>query len=469
MLTEKIKTYQQQVLDFVNSISKERISQLYLISYGLLIDEINFHTLIKHFEKDQKDYFYYSKPEQDFFILNLGESLSFSFENVEQLNGFNSEFIKVKNNILNNFNEINLDPPLFFFTAKFPSVKTSEEWKSFESVKLFIPEIVLIKDESKTLLIVNIRVSSLIPEYVLAEQIISKINYFQNSDNSFSYKKLNNKINLLSKQDFSDWKHKVEKVLSGITNRKYDKVVLSRRTEFKFSEQISEADLALILDYKYPECFNFLYKINDSLFFSASPEKLFIIKNGDIFTEALAGSIERGKNDIEDKELETALTSSSKDVDEHKFVIDHLKSVLQAHCNEVIVDNVPSLKKLTNIQHLHTGLSAKINNELELFQLIKDIFPTPAVGGYPIRPTLEVIDQIEDFDRGLFTGFVGWLTQKNDGEFIVAIRSGLINRSKLYVYAGCGIVKDSDPKREFEETQLKSEAIISLFKYENED
>lgn len=470
MITENINTNQQQILDFIRSLKDKQISKSNLISYTLQIDDINFYSLIENFEKQKKDYSYYSKPEQNFFVLAIGETISYSFENIEQLNEFTPEFLKMKSNILSNFNEINFNPPLFFFTAKFPSSKSSEEWKVFDPVRLFIPETVFLKTESKTFMVVNISANLNRNGYPLSEQLANKINYFSNINNiSHNFKKLNSKINLCSLQNFTVWKQKVNKVLSEIKSRKYDKIVLSRYTEFELTDQFSESALAAKLDQKYPECFNFLYKVNSSLFFSASPEKLFIIEKGEIFTEALAGSIERGNNESEDKILERVLSKSAKDANEHRFVIDHLKTVLDKHCDKVTVDNSPSLRKLTNIQHLHTGLSGKVKKGFELFQLIKDIFPTPAVGGYPTRSTLKVIDQIEDFDRGLFTGFFGWVNSNNDGEFIVSIRSGLINENRLFVYAGCGIVSGSDPQREFEETQLKSEAIISLFQNENKN
>lgn len=461
--------YHQQILDFVSSFKDEQITKSNLISYALLTEDINLYSIIEHFEREQKDYFYYSKPEQNFFLLTLGEVLSFSFDNIEQLNKFSTEFSRIRHGIYNNFTDINYNPPLFFLSAKFPSNKLSMEWKTFSPVKLFIPELILVKANAKTYLIINTQPESNLNKSDLSERIINKLNYFTQINNFFYPGKLKPEIKLVSANNFSEWKSKVETVLSGIINLEYNKVVLSRRTDFKISEQIAASDLASVLDQKYPECFNFIYKVNGSLFFSASPEKLIIIENGQIHTEALAGSIERGYDDSEDKYLEIALTNSPKDIDEHVFVIDHLKSVLINYCSEVKIDKSPSFKKLTNIQHLHTGLSGKIKNGFEPFQLIKDIFPTPAVGGYPVRPTIKVIDQIEDFDRGLFTGFVGWMNLINEGEFIVSIRSGLINQNNLFVYAGCGIVAGSDPKKEFEETQLKSEAIISLFNYENKD
>lgn len=465
----KTNTPRQSINDFIKSSYNDRIHKSSLVSFTTETDEINFYSFINYLEEQNKDYFYYSRTEQGFQLAATGEALSLNFKDVEDLNNFSEDFSKIQNNIFHNFDKTNFHPPLFFFSAKFPSAKSSFEWKDYNNVKLYIPEIVFIKVRNRTYFTLNVKPHSNVNRLTLNDKLLELLTFLEQRSDNLPPRPEVASIKMLHKQDYTKWKVKVEEVLERIKNKEFEKLVLARSIEFDLSEKINPSELAVTLDNRYPECFNILYKVNGSLFFSASPEKLFIVENGEIHTEALAGSIERGYNESEDRKLENTLSSSSKDIDEHVYVIDHLKNVLKKYCREVNIDKSPSLKKLTNIQHLHTGLSGKTKNRFELLRFIKDIFPTPAVGGYPVEPTIKIIDQIEDFDRGLFTGFVGWLNQKSDGEFIVAIRSGLINNNKLYVYAGCGIVPGSDPEKEYEETQLKSEAIISLFKYENKD
>ena len=98
-----------------------------------------------------------------------------------------------------------------------------------------------------------------------------------------------------------------------------------------------------------------------------------------------------------------------------------------------------------------------------MFKIISSLFPTPAVCGIPKDLSLKMIEKSEDFDRGLFSGAVGWFNADNYGEFFVTIRSALIKEDKLYAYAGCGIVEGSDPKEEYEESILKLKPILSLF------
>ncbi len=187
----------------------------------------------------------------------------------------------------------------------------------------------------------------------------------------FQSNSIKSRIKSSKSEVFSDWQNKVNQVLKRIDKKEFDKVVLSRKTEFNLIDNFEMADFAFKLDKNYPECYNFIYKIKESIFFGASPEKLFFIKNNELHTEALAGSIERGNNDKEDKDFESILVESSKDIDEHIFVIDHLKYILNKYCSNVEIDESPSLKKLSNIQHLYTGLKGKIKSGLENLFIIR--------------------------------------------------------------------------------------------------
>lgn len=455
--------------DFISSLKNDKIKNLSIISFISQTDEFNFYSALTLLNQNPYNLLYYSIPKNDFYISASGEAFSRSFKNVEQLNKYSEEFSDFNKSIAHNFDSIDYSPPLLFYSAKFPSYKLSEEWREFEPVKFFIPQLILIKSDKKFFYVISIKTDSVIDKNSLVKNFTSIAEQLYKTDYSSQPNKSKASIKINRSECIDDWKKKIDLILSGIAKKEYDKVVLSRVTEFELLKGIEPSELAFLLDKKYPDCFNFIYKVKDTMFFSASPEMLFILKNGEIHTEALAGSIERGSNEQEDKSLETALIKSSKDIDEHLFVIDHLKNVLNKYCQNVKVDKSPLLKKLSNIQHLHTTLNGSLKNGLDLFSVIKDIFPTPAVGGYPVAQAINVIDKIEDFDRGLFTGFIGWMNLKNDGEFIVSIRSGLISKNKLYVYAGCGIVPGSDAKKEYEETQLKSDAIISLFNNENKN
>ena len=118
-----------------------------------------------------------------------------------------------------------------------------------------------------------------------------------------------------------------------------------------------------------------------------------------------------------------------------------------------------ALRKMANVQHLHTPIEARMPGERHVFELVERLHPTPAVGGLPKSRALCLINDNERFDRGWYAGPIGWIDAKGGGEFAVALRSALVQGRRAFLYAGCGIVSGSDPEREYEESRIKLEAM----------
>ncbi|HRI48128.1 MAG TPA: chorismate-binding protein, partial [Ignavibacteriaceae bacterium] len=183
-----------------------------------------------------------------------------------------------------------------------------------------------------------------------------------------------------------------------------------------------------------------------------------------LFTEALAGTAPISDNIEENKNLESILLSSEKEINEHKTVVEHIESVLNNFCSEVVLSNDVGVKKFNTIQHIWTPITGKLQSNYSIFQIVEKLFPTPAVCGAPKESALTYIKKIEEHKRGLYSGIVGWFNLNYNCEFSVAIRSGVISDKKLYAFAGCGIVEASKPETEFAETNLKFNTLLSLFK-----
>ncbi|MDZ7682556.1 MAG: chorismate-binding protein [Fodinibius sp.] len=128
--------------------------------------------------------------------------------------------------------------------------------------------------------------------------------------------------------------------------------------------------------------------------------------------------------------------------------------------------NRPEVKKLSNVQHLYTPIRVQLKEQVTMLDVIEQLHPTPAVGGYPWGDAAHHIDELEQFDRGWYAGPVGWFNVNGDGEFAVGIRSGLFTKNKAHFFAGCGIVADSDPQSEWEETNLKLKPMLSALQYD---
>jgi len=154
-----------------------------------------------------------------------------------------------------------------------------------------------------------------------------------------------------------------------------------------------------------------------------------------------------------------------KNGNEHNQVIDFIRDVALRYVLDYSQSET-SIKKFSNIQHIYTPIKGVLKSKDQIFDLVEDIFPTPAICGSPKSTALKYITDNEKFDRGMFSGIIGFINS-NGMDLSVAIRSALLTQNKLYVYAGCGIVDGSNPKSEFEETEIKMKTILSLFRYED--
>jgi menaquinone-specific isochorismate synthase len=211
---------------------------------------------------------------------------------------------------------------------------------------------------------------------------------------------------------------------------------------------------------RFPECYSFSVANGcGQSFIGASPERLVRVSKGVLETEALAGSARRGASASEDAALGAALLSSEKDLREQRHVLDSIVRRLAPLGLTLTFPEAPSLRKLANVQHLHTPVSATLPAGVHLLDALARLHPTPAVGGSPREEAVARIRDLEGFPRGLYAGAIGWMNSRGGGEFLVGIRSALVDGNTARLYAGAGIVAGSDPEKEFAETELKFRAM----------
>jgi len=267
--------------------------------------------------------------------------------------------------------------------------------------------------------------------------------------------------------EFKHWSNSVEKAKQQIRSGTYDKIVVARHLSVSNSPSTLPTQVVNRLRRKYPNCFNFLlHRPGGKTFLGSTPERLGAFRNKLLLTEALAGSIQRGNTASEDNFLERHLSGSKKNQKEHNFVIRDIEERLKPYTKELARNSRPEIKKLSNVQHLYTPIRAQLNDDVGMLDLLGQLHPTPAVGGYPWNEAKPHLKELEQFDRGWYAGPIGWLNSKNSGEFAVGIRSGLLDQSNAHFFAGCGIVADSDPREEWEETNLKFQPMLSALQYD---
>ncbi|AZC27123.1 isochorismate synthase [Pseudomonas sessilinigenes] len=247
----------------------------------------------------------------------------------------------------------------------------------------------------------------------------------------------------------------IERINAGALN----KVVLAREVCLQAERNIPCGALLENLKAAYPQAFLFAFSRGDSCFLGATPERLVRVARGTLNTVALAGTCARGVHEQQDAELGQRLLDSPKDRYEHALVVQTLREALQPFCAMLEIAPQPQLHRLAHVQHLLTPVLGRLRPQVELLQLVQVLHPTPAVGGLPRASALEYIREHEQLDRGWYAAPVGWLNAEGDGEFAVALRSALIRGNQAHLFAGCGIVAESDPQSEYRETCLKLRTI----------
>jgi isochorismate synthase len=258
------------------------------------------------------------------------------------------------------------------------------------------------------------------------------------------------------------WTAAVETAAARLRAGEAAKVVLAREVVARGDGVVSAGMVARSLRNAYPSCFTYLVTGADGTAFAgASPELLVRRAGGRAFSQPMAGSVARGASEAEDDRLARQLESSAKDNAEHRLVSDFVVEALQPFARSVTA-RPPEVVRFTNIQHLATAVTAELLDPAAgALELAAALHPTPAVGGWPRAAADTLIDELEAMERGWYAGAVGWIDANGEGEFAVALRCGLLWEDGARLYAGVGVMPDSDPARELEETELKFKVLLN--------
>lgn len=253
------------------------------------------------------------------------------------------------------------------------------------------------------------------------------------------------------------WRARVAHAIRAIRQGDLEKVVLARQVEVRLPGRGHVFDPRAALRHlrdTQPAAFVFGVWRDDAVFLGATPERLVVLRGNDVETSVLAGSAPRGANAAEDAARAAGLRANAKDREEHEIVRRDIHRALDGVCTDVTSAAEPSLLTLPAVHHLHTAVHGRLARERSVFDVVERLHPTPALGGAPRAAALRFIAAHEQLDRGWYAGPIGWVAG-NQAEFAVALRSALVRGSGASVFAGCGIVAQSDPDVEFAESSLK--------------
>ncbi|MCB9765277.1 MAG: isochorismate synthase [Alphaproteobacteria bacterium] len=266
----------------------------------------------------------------------------------------------------------------------------------------------------------------------------------------------------LSERAWRTWRQGVLDAADALRGEDLAKVVLARAERFESATgDFDPLATARLLRDQQASCVTFLVRGADGQsFVGATPEDLLRLRGRTLHTVALAGTRRRAEGD-QDAALGREMLSNDKDRREQRHVLQAIRDALAPLSEQLDVPEQPEVARFAQVQHLRSPIRATLRDDVDVFELLARLHPTPAVGGLPRTDALRWLEAHEDLDRGWYAGPLGWIGPGGGGVFVVALRSALLQGPLATAFAGCGLVEGSDPRAEWVETCQKLEAVRS--------
>lgn len=259
---------------------------------------------------------------------------------------------------------------------------------------------------------------------------------------------------------FPVWMQNINHSLQLIQKQAIDKIVLARTSLFEFEKSLSPFAFCQALQGKSPTATIFAYQFSpNATFIGATPESLYQREKYFLKTAAIAGTRPRGKTEEEDQALQVELLNNRKELSEFNIVKDEIHRQLASLCVCINKQSKDRIIQTSTVQHIYHSFEGTLHQGIDDASIIQALHPTSAVGGVPKHRTLQEIRRLETFDRGWYAAPVGWVSQ-DQAHLLVAIRSALIQKNQLCLFAGTGLVADSLPEKEWEELEHKISQFI---------
>ncbi len=447
----------------------EAISKAKALTLPVLVSEVQkidpIEPLSFFFSGSEKYFgerFFWKDASSQSFLVGLGICQQFETDQVtDRFNYVQNEWKRfIENSIIfNPFSHMGVGPALFGGFSFDPLKTKTALWSNYSNSLFHIPKYMLSIIEGQAYLTTNILCTEDDDTSMVEQVWQERERLLLTANRSFSFYR--SQLERTEEIQPEAWKKTVDAIVDELKEGPLKKVVLARELRLHFNEPVQVEKVLENLFSEQPDSFIFAFESEGDCFVGASPERLLKKNGNDVFTTCLAGSIKRGKTLEEDKVLGADILADQKNLIEHQYVVDMIKEAMSEVCTEVILPNQPQLMKMRDIQHLYTPVIGKTDDDASLLQIIERLHPTPALGGLPKKEAVEKIREVELLDRGFYAAPIGWLDYRGNGEFAVAIRSGLIQGNEASLFAGCGVVADSDSESEYLETNIKFRPMLT--------
>ncbi len=341
-----------------------------------------------------------------------------------------------------------------FGGMKFAAEETTDEWNDFNVVSFHLAKYQF--DFVNKVLIVTDKIKNIDLEKIIDDVHGMSLSIAETKIGDVTVPEITRSKDLFVK----GWKELVEETIEKL-NEDFVKVVLSRQRLIMFKHNI---DTNYIFEQLEPDTKNYTiyFENHDAIFVSKTPERLYEVKGKTLYTSAIAGSIPTDDDASQDMKNQETLLKDSKNQYEHQIVADEIVHHLNEFSVEIQYSEKPKILASNFIYHLETDIEAKLNDDVNIFSILERFHPTPATGGLPKDVAMEYIVKKEFGARGLYAAPLGLIHEDNDAEFAVALRSMFIKDRSATLYAGVGIVKDSEVEAELEETHVKFKPMMDL-------
>ncbi len=434
-----------------------------LVSITIQVEDLDPLAVLESIFEPGERHFYAERPSEGWAVAGAETALTFSTSGpgrFEACQRFVDEALG--DAVAVGDQEVPFGGPHFF--AAFSFLDSVGAGEPFEAARLLVPRWQVARRDGRTTAVANLLVAGDSPVESLASRVWRAHSKFRSFD--FRPPELPDERSGTGARvgevegGRQAYEEAVATAVGLISRGGLEKIVIARAKDVSAAAPFHPLTMLNGLRQRFPDCSAFsVANGRGQSFIGASPERLLRVEGRVALTEALAGSAGRGATASEDAALGAGLLRSDKDLREHRIVLDSILRELGPLGLEASYPARPLLRRLSNVQHLHTPVEATLPEGVRLLDMVARLHPTPAVGGTPRAAAVPAIGELEGFARGLYGGALGWIDSRGAGEFVVGLRSALVDGSRARMYAGAGIVAGSSPEAEFEETELKFSAM----------
>lgn len=412
-------------------------------------------TTINLLPHSQIDHVYWHRPCEEYSVIGLGKLLY-------QTAKGSGRFKELQQYYQQYCQQWQLPPMACVAFAFDAEDEMSSEWSVFPNALLTVPRMLIESIQGNNTITFNIEMDAdLKPQFAEFIQLLETLSCKPAADIG----QMAGHLCTADDADFkSNWSEVAEKAIGDIRQNNFRKLVVSRKHICKINSSMDTRNLLAALAERYPGCTIISYVDSGNQFISVTPERLLSLAAECLQSDAIGGTLTVEEEaqysrcgTVEQSVLATKLK------EEHDIIVEEICRRLEPLCESLDMPAVPNLKKLHNIYHLETPVSGRLKSDQTVISLTEQLHPTPAIAGFPSTESVRWLRDNEKHRRGWYSGAFGLMRGDQSGEVSVLLRCALIADTEVSVYAGAGLVADSDVDMEWQETELKMNAILDLF------